>query len=115
MKIKAENNIQQEIVIWYNNNFCLKHHNPRNIIFAVPNGGSRDIREAMTLKNTGLLPGVSDLIVIHNGEVLFVEVKIDTGRQSEQQKEFQNRVEQNGFKYHLVRSLDEFKPLLTHH
>lgn len=115
MKIKSESKIQQEIVCWFNNNYCLKHHNPRNIIFAVPNGGSRDIREAMTLKNTGLLPGVSDLIVIHNGEVLFVEVKIDTGRQSEQQKEFQNRVEQNGFKYHLVRSLDEFKPILTHH
>lgn len=99
--------------MFFNNNYCLKHHKPRGLIFAVPNGGSRDIREAITLKNTGLLKGVSDLIVIlPNRKILFIEVKRDDGTQQASQKEFADRVIELGYEYHLVRSLDDFKKLI---
>jgi hypothetical protein len=52
------------------------------------------------------------LIAIHFGQVIFIEVKNDTGKQSEKQKDFQKLIEAQGFKYFLVRSLDEFKLLL---
>jgi hypothetical protein len=104
---KSESKIQQEIVIWYRNN----NLNNNNIIFSVPNEG-KSAKEQMFKKATGLMSGVSDLICINNGEVLFIECKDLKGKQSDKQKDFQNIVELQGFKYHLVRSLDEFKKIV---
>lgn len=105
----SENAIQAEIYQWYNNTFCLASHNPQCIIFSVPNGGTRNIKEALLLKATGVVAGVSDLIVIKQNEIIFVEVKTDIGNQSKQQKDFQQKVQKLGFKYILVRSLEDFK------
>jgi hypothetical protein len=109
--MKSEAKIQQEIIMWYRNSYCLKNNNPRNIIFSVPNE-SKNAVEQMRKITTGLYAGVSDLIAIHFGQVIFIEVKNDTGKQSEKQKDFQKLIEAQGFKYFLVRSLDEFKLLL---
>ena len=107
-----ENNIQQQIVNYFNNTYCLKHHNPRSIIFSVPNGSSRSIQEAMMLKATGLFAGVSDLILIHNGKVIFIEVKQPTKKQQPIQLEFEQRVKAQGFEYFVVYSLEDFKAIL---
>lgn len=107
--MKAEDQIQAEIYQWYNNTFCLASHDPQCIIFSVPNGGTRNIKEALLLKATGVVAGVSDLIVIKQNEIIFVEVKTDIGNQSKQQKDFQRKVQKLGFKYILVRSLEDFK------
>lgn len=112
MKLQTEQSIQQQMFVWYNNTFCLKHHNPRNLIFAVPNGGTRNIREALALKNTGVLSGVSDLIVIHNGKVLFIEVKLPNGKQSPSQLDFEQRVKELGFDYYLIRTFEQFKNII---
>jgi len=104
-----ENVIQAEIYKWYNNNFCLKSHDPQCIIFSVPNGGTRNIKEALLLKATGVVAGVSDLIIVRLNEIIFVEVKTEIGKQSDKQKQFQQTVETLGFKYLLVRSLEDFK------
>lgn len=61
---------------------------------------------------TGLLSGVSDLIVVLEGKVLFVEVKNEKGKQSPKQKIFQSQVENLGFKYYLVRNLKDFKEII---
>jgi hypothetical protein len=109
MREISEDYVQNQIWEWYTNNYCLKHHNPRCMIFSVPNGGKRDAREAKRLKLTGLLPGVSDLIIIHMGKIIFVEVKKPVGgRQEEAQKDFQARIEALGYDYHLVTSLEDF-------
>lgn len=112
---KTENFIQQEIVIWFNNNYCLSKHNPRCMILSIPNGGARNSREGKTLKNTGLLPGASDLIVILPNNILLIEVKTDTGIQSNCQISFMESVKKLGHHYYLVRSLDEFKNVLNPH
>ena len=104
---KTENAIQQEILLFLNNMFCLKHHQPRFIVFSVPNGGKRDAREAKTLKNTGLLKGVSDLIFQTDKCTYYIEVKTDKGIQSPEQKEFQERIESLGKVYLLVRNLND--------
>lgn len=106
--------IQSEIVKWYNNNFCLKHHEPRGIIFSVPNelAGSNKIATARA-KTTGLMSGVSDLVIIKpDGELVFTECKNETGKQTPAQKDFENTVTALGFRYIVVRSLDEFKSLI---
>jgi hypothetical protein len=106
--MKTENKTQQEILMFYRNNFCLKHHNPRHIIFSVPND-SKDAKEQMRKIATGLMAGVSDLIICKPNEIIFCEVKTDVGRQSDKQKSFQEQVEALGFRYILVRSLEDFK------
>lgn len=114
MRVLSESRLQQECVVWYNNTFCLKHHNPRGLIFSVPNGGSRDVREAMTMKLTGLLKGASDLILIlPNKKLIFVELKLENGRQSVEQIDFENRVKELGYEYFLCRNLEDFKSCCT--
>ena len=77
------------------------------MVFAVPNGGSRNVREAHNLKLSGVLAGVSDLIILMQKRAVFVELKTDKGRQSEYQKKFQQDVESLGFEYLIWRSLDD--------
>lgn len=106
--MKTESKIQYEIVSWYNNTFCLKHHDPQHAIFSIPNE-SKDRKETMIKKSMGLKAGVSDLIIIRPDSVIFVEVKTPTGSQSKKQKEFQAIVEAMGYQYLIVRGLDDFK------
>lgn len=101
--MKNESKIQQEIIVHFRNN----NLNTNNLIFSVPNESANG-REAMYKKSIGLMAGVSDLICINNGKVFFVEVKDDKGKQSEKQKIFQEKVESQGFRYILVRSLEDF-------
>ena len=110
----TEDQLQAEIYKYFNNTYCLKNQVPRGLIFSIPNGGSRDVREAVKLKATGLTKGASDLIVIApNGKLMFIELKTDKGVQSEYQKEFEKRVTALGYEYHLIRSLEEFKILFA--
>ncbi len=112
MENKTEDQIQAEIYKWFHNKYCTKLNNPRYCIFAVPNGGLRTKHEAMKLKATGTVAGVSDLIVLKPNKAIFVEVKTDIGRQSEDQKKFEEIVKNLGFEYHLVRSLEDFKKII---
>jgi hypothetical protein len=83
----------------------------KHLIFSVPNDG-KNMMEQMRKKATGLLAGVSDLIVIQPNRIIFIEVKTERGVQSESQKQFENDVKALGFEYYLVRSLNEFKNLV---
>jgi hypothetical protein len=112
--MKSESALQQQIFNWYNNSYCLKTMVNRGMIFSIPNGGTRHIMEAMTLKATGLLKGASDLIVIlPNGKLMFIELKQPKGIQSIEQKDFENRVKILGFQYHIIKSLEEFIILIS--
>lgn len=111
MKQPTESKIQQDIFIFFNNSHCLKSNNPRCSIFAIPNGGKRDAREAKALKNTGVKAGVADLQILLPNRSVFIEVKTDKGYQSDSQKEFEQVCKGLGIEYYVVRSLDEFKNL----
>jgi hypothetical protein len=107
---KLESKIQQEIVMYFNNKFCLKHSNPKCSIFSVPNEG-KNAREQMYKKQLGMKSGVSDLIVLLPNRCVFIECKDEKGKQRETQMEFENTVKNLGFEYYIVRSLDDFKQL----
>lgn len=113
MTEKTESKIQQECFVWFNNTYCLKHHKNRCMIFAVPNGGKRDAREAKALKNTGVVSGVSDLIVLMPSKTIFVEIKKPNGIQSDTQKVFMQRVKALAFEYYIARSLEDFKNIIA--
>jgi hypothetical protein len=64
----------------------------------------------------GVVKGVSDTILfLARGKyhALCVEFKTDTGRQSPAQVDWQSKVEAQGFRYEVVRSLEEFKKLIA--
>ena len=58
------------------------------------------------------LKGVSDIVAIKRGRVLFIEVKTLKGKQSEHQKEFERNLKTMGGNYLLIRSLKELKEQL---
>lgn len=80
---------------------------PRFIIAAVPNGGFRNAREAAIMQREGVLAGFADLVVIAQRNVLFLEMKTTKGKQSDKQKEFQNKVSKLGFEYIVCRSFEQ--------
>lgn len=104
--LTTEDQIQQAIVQYYRNNYCLIHHSPRCMIFSIPNEGKPN------MIYTGLYPGAADLYVHHMGQEMFVEVKTPTGTQSPNQKKFEQHCIQMDVPYYLVRSLEEFKQLI---
>ena len=108
--MKSENRIQQEVVMWFRNNFCRVGQVPRYMIFSVPNEGS-DATEQMRKIQTGLMSGASDLICLLPSCALFIECKDDKGRQSPKQIDFQQQVQDLNFKYYLIRSLDDFQKI----
>lgn len=106
---KTENKIQQEMFIWFNNNYTVKG---LGLFASIPND-SKDAKEQMRKKATGMKVGHADFnVYLQNGETIFFEVKTPTGKQSEHQKRFESEVNNLGFKYYLVRSLEEFKQKL---
>ena len=98
-----EESIQVACVKW----FRLQY--PNLVIFAVPNGGSRNLYEAKNMKESGTLAGVADLVIVGNGgRILFVEMKAGKNKQEDSQVLFQNKVEKLGHKYIICRSKEQF-------
>lgn len=106
---KPEDVIQAECFQWFWNSYPRL----RRTMFAVPNGGARNKMEASRMKGTGTVSGVSDLIWVLPGAVIFIEMKNEVGTQSHTQEEFQSIVEHYGHEYVLIRSLKEFKDFIT--
>jgi len=119
MKSK-EAQLQSECVRWFR--YQYKDH--AMLLFAIPNGGSRNIIEATNLKRQGVVAGVADMFLAipryennwygltctHNG--FFIEFKYGKNGQTTEQKNFQIEVEQQGYLYALVNSFDQFKELI---
>lgn len=102
-----EHRLQCACVSW----FRQQYPNMRHSLFAVPNGGRRDAVTGSKLKAEGVLSGVSDLILLQRTAdygALLIEMKTRTGRQAETQRRWQHAVEQDGYKYIVCRSLEDF-------
>lgn len=129
--MKQESKIQQEIFIYFHNTY------PKYIIHSVPNGIGMSIpkskigkwlipltyhkiirdmikRTVNFLKLTGMLPGISDLMVhLPGGKVVMVEVKNDTNSQDPDQIKIEKKVKEMNGNYILVRDLEDFKKQIT--
>lgn len=103
-----EHKLQAACVRWYRLQYPKMRHN----LFSVPNGGKRDAVTAAKMKEEGALAGVADLILLKSNRfygALLIEMKTKTGSQSESQKEWEQKIVNDGYKYVVVRSLDEFQ------
>ena len=109
-----ESKLQIQCVTWFK--YQYPHLAP--LMFAVPNGGSRDKREAAIMKAEGITAGVSDLILNIRGGLhtqLAIEMKDVKGRQSPEQKRYQRYAEAVGIKYIICRSFQDFKDEVTNY
>lgn len=103
-----ESHLQRNCFTW----FRLQYPRLRLLLFAVPNGGFRNKKEAGIMKAEGVTAGVADVILLMPSggfASLCVEFKTEDGRQRATQKEWQTAAEGAGNKYVIVRSFDEFK------
>lgn len=106
MKLQ-ESTLQASCVRWF------RYQYPHLIIYAVPNGGSRNVREAQRLKTEGVLAGVADLVVLlPQGKSLYIEMKVNGNRQTDNQKEFQEKVTSLGHTYAVCYTFEEFQKII---
>lgn len=72
-------------------------------LFAIPNGGARNVITARRLKAEGVLAGVPDLCcILDDGRVGWLEVKAPKGRLSPEQREFSERWQKRGHRFAIV-------------
>lgn len=116
----TESRLQHECFIWHWNNYP----DERGLLWMNYNNPKNAAHGAM-LKGMGLIKGVADMTYVKPSrcadcpeswpgyDLTFIELKTDTGRQSSAQKEWQAQVEAVGAKYEIVRTVEEFKALVT--
>jgi hypothetical protein len=85
------------------------------LLYAVPNGGDRNLRVARKLKAEGVLAGVSDLCLPaarrgYHG--LYLEMKSEEGIAKKEQKEFLRGVSAEGYCAVIAQGVDEAKSTL---
>lgn len=103
-----EHKMQCACVKWFRYRYPRMYHN----LFAVPNGGKRDVATGARLKAEGALAGVSDLVLLKANRfyhALLIEMKTAKGVQSEKQKEWGDKIANDGYKYVVCRSLEDFR------
>ena len=108
----GEHELQSECKAW----FDAEHPGLAPLFFAVPNGGSRLTREAVRLKAEGVVAGVSDMILMvpnrsHN--VLCIEFKYGSNKQSAKQKEWEAAAVSHGAKYAVIYKKEDFITLIN--
>src|SRR5262245_17474366 len=85
------------------------------LLYAVPNGGGRNLRVAKKLQAEGVLAGVADLCLpaVRRGyHGLYLEMKSEEGVATEEQKEFLRGVSAEGYCAVIAQGIDEAKATL---
>lgn len=108
---QSEDALQQKCIFWFHN----EYPHLRGLLFSIPNGGDRSGKEGKTLRLTGLMPGVSDLIFLYRTQAYLIEIKTNsiTSKQTKPQQKWQEIVEYQGFNYFIAKSLEDFRRLMN--
>lgn len=83
---------------------CAKYLRENKIMFFhVPNESDRSARNAARLVAMGMTSGVPDLcIMLKNGTMVFVELKVPPNKESDKQKRWREQATQKGFECHVL-------------
>ena len=103
-----EHKLQSAAFKW----FRLQYPNMVHNLFSIPNAAKRTKRIGVYMKEEGLLPGVADVVLMKSNKfygACFFEFKTPKGRQSDTQKEWEQKITADGYKYVVVRSLEDFR------
>jgi len=101
--------LQQACVTWFN----MQHYDLHGLLFSSLNGMRTTPTQARTAKAEGMIAGVADLMLAvakHGYHGLFIELKNGSrGRQGEAQKQWQSKIEGQGYRYIIVRDFYTFR------
>lgn len=104
----SEHELQVACVKW----FRYEYPQFSRLLFAIPNGGQRDVVVASKLKSEGVVAGVPDMFLALPNEMaagLFIEMKNGrAGRVSRAQEEMMHTLKRAGYECDVCRSYDEF-------
>jgi hypothetical protein len=103
----TEDKLQSDCYQWFHGTYpelrglvCYNLNNSRNKI------------RAMMDKGMGLQKGRCDLVFYYAGRAYMIEMKTENGKQTPDQKKWQEIVGKNGFEYTICRSLNEFQQII---
>jgi len=106
---------EHEIQVACVNYFRLRY--PKGLIYAIPNGGHRNVIVASKLKAEGVLSGVPDLhipIAKKGFHGLYIELKNGkAGKVSDNQKTIMEKLQSEGYRCEVCRSFDEFRNVVN--
>lgn len=110
MRSKDEARLQTACMTW------VRLQYPHELIYAVPNGGSRNIIEAANLKKQGVLAGVFDINVDkarHGYHGLKIEMKRPGGKLTPAQKAYKAKCDAEGYLTAVLDTFDDFMKLIN--
>jgi hypothetical protein len=110
-----ESRIQRAVIQWWA--LAHKAFGVREfLLFAIPNGGRRDVITASIMKAEGVRRGTSDLFLavpMCGRHGLWIEMKAPDGVLKPEQKTFQDEVAGLGYAVSVCRSFNEAMNLIT--
>ena len=109
-----EHKLQCNCIKWY------RYQYPQfsNLLFAIPNGGQRNIIVATKMKAEGTLSGIPDLFLAKpkgNYAGLFIEMKYGKNRPTENQIYQMELLRQSGYRVEVCYSFDEFVNIIENY
>lgn len=87
-----------------------------NLLYAIPNGGLRDVKVAKKLQAEGVMPGIPDIHLPVSSDKfhsLYVEFKKAGGRLSPDQRDRIALLRENGNAVQVARSADEAEKIVS--
>jgi len=106
-----EHKLQCECIKW----FRYQYPQYSNLLFAIPNGGKRNLQVAIKLKREGVLSGVPDLMFAKPTKTysgLFIEMKFGKNKPTENQIYQMELFRQNGYMCEVCYSFDDFEKII---
>ena len=103
----TEKALQQQCYTWFYNTYP----ELRGTMWMNHNQASNRVQGAI-LKAMGMVAGVSDLLWLHKGKLICIELKIEGGKQSKAQKQWELIIKQHKASYYIVKSLEQFQTLI---
>lgn len=112
-KAGTEHAHQVALFMWASQN--LERYPELKWMYAIPNGGERNVAVAGRLKAEGVKSGVSDVCLPVRSwpnHGLYIEMKKPGGKESEAQKEFGAFLKDQGYKYQMCDHWEKARDLI---
>jgi hypothetical protein len=115
---QSEFSLQCECIKWFRYQYPLY----KNLLFHIPNGGSRHKLEAINLKRGGVIPGIPDLMLavprisgwdFYHG--LFIEMKSAKGKLTSLQQERVKELKEEGYMVEIINNFNSFKLVIDNY
>ena len=103
----TEQQLQAKCFIWHWNTYP----NERRMLFHADNNSANAI-VGNRKKSSGVVKGVSDMVLITSGGTVYLEFKTEIGVQSAEQRDFQAKVIERNHTYWIIRSFEQFVKLI---